>query len=210
MRERLVSTGASADRIEWRPTYAEDAGAVDMPPAGGVAFVGRLEQAKGIELLLTAWTPAVARRWGRLVIAGDGPLAGLVSARATSDPTVQWRGRLDHGRIRTVLRESQVIALPSLWYEGFPRVAAEAMSIGRPLLASSDAGFSCLCDNGAGWRVDSTPEAWAGQLLSLDDAALRAASASARAFYERRCSPTVALRQLQNVYVSVVAEMRTR
>lgn len=207
MEERLISTGVRASSVEWRPTFAEDAGVTEPPADGGVTFVGRLEQAKGVELLLRAWTPAVARRWGRLVIVGDGPLAGVVAARAAKDPSVEWRGRLDACDVRDAIRGCQVVALPSLWFEGFPRVAAEAMSIGRPLLMWSGAGFSQLAESGAGWVQDSTPEAWTQRLLTLDELSMRAGATAARRFYDQRCSPLIAVQQLKRVYASVT---RTR
>jgi glycosyltransferase involved in cell wall biosynthesis len=206
MEERLVSIGVPPDRIEWRPTFAEDVGATPMPTGGGIAFVGRLEQAKGVDLLLRAWTSAVAERWGRLVIAGDGPLSERVAAKAADDPSIEWRGSLDAEGVRAVMRESRVVALPSLWFEGFPRVAAEAMSVGRPLLLCSVAGFSQLADSGAGWALDSDPESWTRRLLDLDDASLAAASAASREFYERHCSPEVGVEQLRHTYLTVMAE----
>lgn len=205
MEERLVSIGIAADRIEWRPTFAEDVGATPLPATGGVAFVGRLEQAKGIELLLRAWTPAVAARWGRLDIAGDGPLAAVVSARAREDPTVHWHGALDAEGVREVMRRARLVALPSLWFEGFPRVAAEAMSVGRPLLLCTAAGFSQLANSGAGWALEADPASWTERLLLIDDAALAGAATASRGFYDARCSPEVGVEQLLRVYQGAAA-----
>lgn len=210
MEKRLASTGVSADRVEWRPTYAEDVGVSPLPTKGGLAFVGRLEQAKGIELLLRAWTPPVAQRWGRLVIAGSGPMQGLAESRAAHDPTVQWRGALDSEGVRKVMQESQLVALPSLWFEGFPRVAAEAMSVGRPLLVWEGAGISRVADFGAAWALEAKPEAWSQRLLELSGASLTAGSRAARDFYDTHCSPAVSLRQLKHVYTEVAHAGVTR
>jgi glycosyltransferase involved in cell wall biosynthesis len=204
MKERLTSTGVHASSVEWRPTYAEDVGASGMPSGGGVAFIGRLDEAKGLDLLLQAWTPPVSRRWRRLVVAGDGPLAALVEARARQDPTIEWRGRLNPVEVREVVKRCELVALPSLWLEGFPRVAAEAMSAGRPILMWSGAGFSRLAESGAGWVVEGTPHAWTERLLELDESLLLSGATAARRFYEQWCSPSVAVRQLQRVYASVM------
>lgn len=203
MQQRLVSTGVPADRVEWRPTFAEDAGVAPLPAAGGLAFVGRVEQAKGIELLLHAWTPAVARQWRRLVVVGTGPMQGLVEARAKQDPTVEWRGALDGEGVQRVMREARLVALPSLWFEGFPRVAAEAMSVGRPLLVWEGAGIRRLADFGAAWALDAEPQTWSRRLLELDNVSLEAGSRAARNFYEAHCAPAVAAQQLVRVYEAV-------
>jgi glycosyltransferase involved in cell wall biosynthesis len=210
MRERLISTGVRASSVEWRPTYAEDVGASSTPSGGGVAFIGRLDEAKGLDMLLRAWTPPVSRRWKRLVVAGDGPLAPLVEAKAREDPTIEWRGQLEPEDVRDVIRRCELVAIPSLWLEGFPRVAAEAMSIGRPMLMWSGAGFSELAESGAGWVVGGTPEAWTERLLELDESPLLCGATAARRFYEQWCSPSVAVQQLRRVYASVISESSAR
>jgi glycosyltransferase involved in cell wall biosynthesis len=204
MEERLVDTGIARDRIEWRPTFAEDAGYEAVPRRGPLLFVGRLEYAKGIELLLRAWTDETAVRWGKLVIAGSGPLAHLVQERAAHDASVEWRGSLDAMGIRTLMQQCSLVLLPSLWFEGFPRVAAEAMSVGRPLLVWRGAGFSRIADYGAGWALPNEPAAWTEKLLSVEHGDLVAASRGARRVYDQRCSPEAAVSQLLRTYESVV------
>ncbi len=203
MDDRLVSVGVPRERIEWRPTFAEDVGPSPLPPTGGVAFVGRLEAAKGVELLLDAWSSEVARRWGSLVVAGAGPQEGLVQARAAADPTVHWRGNLDGDGVRSVMHDARLIAVPSLWFEGFPRVAAEAMSAGRPLLMWRGAGFSRLAADGAGWALDDLPDQWRHLLMTVLDSELEQRAGAARRFYERHCSPPVSVDQLLAVYRGV-------
>lgn len=203
MQDRLESTGIDRLLIEWRPTFAEDVGYEELPNRGPVAFVGRLEQAKGVNLLLESWTPEVAARWGQLVIAGQGPLAGVVQERADSDPTVEWRGSLDSAGVRGLMRESRLIALPSLWFEGFPRVAAEAMSVGRPLLIWEGAGVSRIGDFGAAWALPDDPRAWTQRLSTVSGEDLRAAAGGARRFYLKHCSPAVAVEQLLRTYAAV-------
>jgi glycosyltransferase involved in cell wall biosynthesis len=204
MQSRLESIGVRPDRIEWRPNYAEDHGVTPMPELGGVVFVGRLDELKGVDLLLRAWTPEVAKRWGRLVIVGNGPLDDLVGRRAQQDPTVEWRGALDSAGVRKAMQEARLVALPSLCLEGFPLVAAEAMSIGRPLLLWEGAGVSRLADFGAAWALDAGPKSWSRWLLNADDAAFDGASVAARRFYDMHCAPGVSLQQLTRVYEAVM------
>ena len=88
MRDMLISYGLPADRITVRPTWVPDPGFAGEP-GRDVLYVGRLDEAKGIDRLLDAW--ALARRSGldpqqRLVVAGDGPLRDLVVAAAASRP----------------------------------------------------------------------------------------------------------------------------
>ncbi len=203
MQARLESTGVSASRISWRPTYAEDAGVLQQPDRGPVLFVGRLEKAKGIQLLLDAWTPLVAGRWGQLVIAGDGPLAGQVAARAGGDDSIAWAGSLDGDGVRALMRKARLVAIPSLWFEGFPRVAAEAMSVGRPMMFWEGAGVSRVTQSGVGWSLPDDPVLWSEKLLNIGPGDLSQAAIAARDFYDSHCSPEVAVQQLESVYETV-------
>ena len=205
MTEGLVRQGVPINRIEWRPTYAADPGVSPPPTHGGLVFIGRLEQEKGVELLLNAWTPAVARRWTRLVIAGRGRLADVVEAKSADDPTIQSMGLLTASEVQSAIRASTLVALPSLWFEGFPHVVTEALAIGRPIIVSARTGVCELAARGVGWSAADTPEAWVETLLQLDDTAIRAAATRARRLYESLCSPDVALDQLRRVYSDVAA-----
>ena len=97
-------------------------------------FVGRLEEAKGAELL-----PAVSERLtATLAVAGDGPLRGLLESRAAGDP-------------RGLLRVLGAVADPTPWFlaadalllpsrlEGAPLVFLEAAANRLPVVATAAA-----------------------------------------------------------------------
>ena len=56
--EFLRSIGVDADRITVRPTSAPDPGPASPPENTDVVFAGRLEEQKGVRLLLDAWRSA--------------------------------------------------------------------------------------------------------------------------------------------------------
>ena len=120
--------------------------------AGGVPVVfaaGRLAPQKGFGVLLDA-----AARWRdlepqpRLVIAGDGPLAADLKARAASlGVRAEFPGRRDD--VRALLASAAVFVLPSLW-EGQPLVLQEALRAGVPVVATHTGGIPSLTgDDGA-------------------------------------------------------------
>ena len=136
---RVVPLGVDCGR------FAPEGG----PPRGTftVGFVGRLEPHKGIADLLAA-----SRAIGsRLLIVGDGSLAGAVRAEAAARPgeveLVAWS---DHDELPALLRRMHVLALPSVevtqrnvlpWIrvplrEQFGRVLVEAMACGVPCVVS--------------------------------------------------------------------------
>lgn len=97
-----------------------------------VAFIGRLEEAKGADML-----PAVTDRLGiTLACIGEGPLRGYLDAQASADP-------------RGMLRMIGQVADPTSWYlaadalllpsrlEGAPLVFLEAASLDCPVVATA-------------------------------------------------------------------------
>jgi len=127
-----------------------------VPWPGNGAFVfyaGRLSEEKGIPLLLSAWR--AAKPQGRLLLAGDGPLAAAVQEHAASDPSVQYLGRLPLMETYAYMGRARALAFPSLMYEGMPRVIIEAFSRGTPVIATrSGSTAEMIRDRETGWLVD--------------------------------------------------------
>ncbi len=46
------------------------------------------------------------------------------------------------------MQEAQSLIVPSLWYEGFPMVIAEAFATGLPVMASNLGSLSSLIEDG--------------------------------------------------------------
>ncbi len=77
-----------------------------------------------------------------LVIAGDGPLAGDLAARARrSGLDVSFLGHRDD--VPTLAAAADVMVVPSVW-EGQPLVVQEALRAGTPLVASRAGGIPDL------------------------------------------------------------------
>jgi glycosyltransferase involved in cell wall biosynthesis len=134
------------------------------PDAPLVLFVGRLEKAKGADLL-----PEISRRLpGTLACCGEGPLLAELSAEAAADP-------------RRLLRLLGQVADPAPWYvaadalvmpsrlEGAPLVFLEAAANHCPIVATAAA----LEVHGAAaaalaWPVaEAEPAALAGAVAAL-------------------------------------------
>lgn len=115
-------------------------GPVDQTPARKhrIAYTGRLDEAKGVPLLMSAWETFRAVQPAarlRLVIAGDGPLGPLVRSWAAQRPEVEYVGALPRAEARAVLASSLAAVVPSAWEEVFGLAAVEAMAAGTvPLL----------------------------------------------------------------------------
>lgn len=99
-------------------------------------FVGALAAEKGIWVLVEA-----ARRLPqiRFQVAGSGPEESAMKQKAPKN--VRFLGAIAPEKIQDLMREAALVVVPSIWYENFPLVIAEAMAAGRPVVASRIGGI---------------------------------------------------------------------
>ena len=153
MKSRLVANGLPADRIDVRPPRI-DVGAPpppsSAPPPGDIdlLFVGQLIRGKGVQLLLEAMARMRSPR--TLDVVGAGNMEG--GLRALADQLgvagrVRWRGfRPDP---LEWMRRAKCVVVPSFWQEPYGLVAAEAVALGRPVVAFAVGGLPEACQGGA-------------------------------------------------------------
>jgi len=128
-----------------------------------ILYAGRLERRKGVHNLVRAVT-SMARADFRLTLLGaDTDTAPLgVSMREqlqlaiAEDERIELRPALGREALAEVIREHDVVMIPSLW-ECWPYAALEPLHLNRPLLASPVGGLVELVVPGAsGWLSDGT------------------------------------------------------
>jgi glycosyltransferase involved in cell wall biosynthesis len=81
----------------------------------------------------------------RFVLAGrSSPLVSV-----PSDDGIVATGALPHDEVVELYTEADVVVVPSIWKEPFPRVILEAMAAGRPVVATRSGGIPELVEDGA-------------------------------------------------------------
>ncbi len=116
-----------------------------------ILFLGRFDPRNGLGTMIDAFV-RVRREWGpevRLVVVGDGPLQSLLPearARTTMQDDVHWAGRVDWERPR-YYTSADVHCTPCN-RASFGMVLLEAMSCGRPIVASRISGFQLVMEHG--------------------------------------------------------------
>jgi glycosyltransferase involved in cell wall biosynthesis len=131
-RSKFVEGGLPSARIVVKPNFIDGG---PMPGAGREnfgLFVGRLAPEKGIATLTAAFGSLSGRV--PLEVIGDGPLGP--AQRILQLQGVLWRGWQDSAEVMNRMRAASFLVLPSIWYEGFPVIIAEAYSVGLPVIAS--------------------------------------------------------------------------
>ena len=142
---RMAASGFEKRRITVIPNVVSIPEKNVDPKAGDyVAYVGRISEEKGISILLDA-----LRRLPHIpvCIAGTGPLMPIILRNAPSNAT--FVGSLDQHGISEFYRKACMLVVPSLCFETFGLVAAEAMSHGIPVIASRIGGLPEVVDDGA-------------------------------------------------------------
>jgi len=121
------------------------------PEDGGLVYVGRLTRSKGVVTLARASRRARVR----VTFVGDGEAR---SEALAANPDALITGWVSPKETEAYIRGAQALVLPSLWYETFGLVVADALAVGRPVVVSDRAGARELVQdgvNGLVWRADS-------------------------------------------------------
>lgn len=160
VRRELVGTyEAPADKVHVVPCgvdpawfgrlderYLPDLRAILADPAERiVAFVGRLDPEKGVDVLLEAFAGAAKTRPDvRLILAGKGALEGPLREQAEKlglSDRVTFLGYVAGPALAALYRSADLVVCPST-YEPFGIVPLEAMVNGRPVVVSDTGGMA--------------------------------------------------------------------
>ncbi len=119
-------------------------------------FAGRLEVMKGLDDVLTAFR---GYRGAELIIAGEGSQRARWQRTAADLPHVRFLGHVAPAEIVAWQRGALAAIVPTLGYETFGLVAAEAMRVGTPVIARDIGPFPELIRaTGAGTLFRTAPE----------------------------------------------------
>jgi glycosyltransferase involved in cell wall biosynthesis len=192
LRQRTIALGAPPERVTtilngcdgdiFRPGDRDGARrelGVD-PSSEIVLYVGHLLATKGLGELMEAFAALAASRPKlRLVIIGDGAYTESLKARVVEsglEERVSMPGRLDSATVASWMRACDLFCLPS-YSEGCPNAVVEALSCGRPIVATDVGGIPELVKESCGILV---PARDAARLRAALDAGLSKAWDSGR------------------------------
>jgi glycosyltransferase involved in cell wall biosynthesis len=198
--------GISTDRITVKDNFVTDPGLRVRPAseAREILFVGRLSPEKGIEQLLARHRQFVDVGL-ELNVIGDGPMRPL--AERTLGPA--YLGPRPEAEVASHMLGARALVVPSLWYEGQPRVVLEAFAAGLPVFGSSLGALGELLAALPGnWTFDPLGE-WTDALARVGrDDEIAMASRATRLLWEKRFAPDQAVRSLERVYDEAREEHR--
>ena len=199
-------------KLYLRPNAAVPEGA--LPPLrplaarkNQVVFAGRLEELKGLRTAIEAWRllendPAAPK----LLLCGTGPLEGW--ARENAGENVEFLGQISHEALCALLAESRAALAPSLCYESFALVPAEAHAMGTPVIASDLGNVGAMVREGVdGLRfAPGDPEALANAVRRLPDLEAKADPAVIRAEAVQKFGREENYRELAEIYQDILVK----
>ena len=134
----LISQGVGEELIVVRanvpPIQSNDLLACDREVVNDridTLFVGRLREEKGVEELCHHWTQSGSGMV--LGVCGDGPQFEDLRARYEG-PQIIFYGRVPKEEIRSYMQLARSVVVPSLCWEGYPLVIADALSLSKPVI----------------------------------------------------------------------------
>jgi glycosyltransferase involved in cell wall biosynthesis len=205
----VVPYGLPAPRVVAREEIAAfraRCGAADRTSL--VLCVGRLDAQKDPATAIRAMPRVTSTRDARLVLLGRGPMEDELRALAAATPgsNVVFAGFADDPA--PAFAAADVVVLPSKW-EGLGLVLVEAAQHARPVVATRVGGIpEVVVDGETGLLVASDDAAAFGDAVArllADDAARRRMGDAARASAARRFSVERYAKDVEDLYVRLLA-----
>lgn len=206
MKDILVRSGLPRDRVLLRPTWAPGPPEI-RPAARDLLFVGRLDHYKGLGLLLEAWAESTLRSRGwALRIAGTGELSDTVKARAAQDASIVFHGQVTPSEAAGLYTRAAVVVVPSILFEGLPRVLVEAFAHGKPVAVGAGTSSATAVVPETGWVVRLDARDWTEWMDGLPEQPLARMGRAAREVWDRNMSPRAATESLLDTYGRLAAK----
>ncbi len=206
-RDLLAGLELDRDRVFVRYNLIPRREVPRSPREALLVYAGRLDEAKGIKLLMAGWDHYLAGQPDgglRLVIAGAGPLDGQVASWASTRPSVRLAGQLDPASCADLVASARAVVVPSAWEETFGLVVVEAMAAGVPTIAAGHGSLAeLIADQEDGVLFPPGDAAALGQVIGdLSDHPQRyeGYGRAAALTHVRRFDPDRNLAQLLDIY----------
>ncbi len=132
------------DLSDWRAAKQDRPLRQDAPQ---IVYMGRLEERKGVQVLLDAWPGVAAALPGAtLTIAGSGALEAELRNKAAPFPSIRFLPPPDAIAARALIAGADLFVAPARGGESFGLVLIEAMSAGTVPVAAQNPGYASVLD----------------------------------------------------------------
>ncbi len=184
---------------------------------GRVLYAGRVEDYKGVGLLLEAWEK-IAEEFpqAHLRIIGEGAqiedYKRWVAGHGLQEKVV-FAGRVPHERLRDEYDQAEIVVSPHIWTEPFGRTVAEAMAQGKAVVAANSGGPGEIIQDGwTGFLFEKSNVLalvermnFVLNLLNVHHAKISALGFNARAWAQENLTPENIAQQYEDFYEKMLS-----
>jgi glycosyltransferase involved in cell wall biosynthesis len=144
---KLIEGGIDGGRIEVIPNFIDLGRRIEIAEGDYFLCLGRLSREKGLDLAIRA---AGGIEGARLLVVGEGPDRGALEREAAEHGggRVELIGYVTGEELERMIAAARFVVVPSRWYENLPYSVMEAMSAGKPVVASDIGGIPEMVDDG--------------------------------------------------------------
>lgn len=200
-RDKMIEGGYPGDRIHYKPNFLAADPGLGAGDGGYAMYLGRLSPEKGIEVLVKAWDQLDDVP---LKVVGKGPLQDQIESLASRHDNVTHRDWVTFPELGQILSRAAFLVLPTMNYEGFPRVIVEAYAHGVPVVATNFGAMGrVVVDGETGRHIDygdAEGLARVSQELLNDTEQLQRLRQGARAAYERSYTADINYQTMISIY----------
>lgn len=212
----LKEIGFEENKIVKKYNFVQDAGcsSAEIPdkykiPERFVVFYGRIGEEKGIRILQNVWDNIEDIP---LVVMGGGPLEQEFEVWAEKKSNVFYLGYVPHEICMSIAGKAEFALMPSIWYEGCSMVAIETESLGIPLITTDIGFFKEAIQNGInGVKIPLEDEQGFRKAVIdfwKNPQKVKEMGEKARSDYEQKYVPEDNMKQLLEIYASVLGEKK--
>jgi glycosyltransferase involved in cell wall biosynthesis len=214
-RRKFIEGGIPADKIVIKPHFVHpDPGSGKNKLGDYAVFIGRLEPAKGVEILLLAWQKL---KGIPLKIRGDGLLLNYVRefTKKNNLKLIELIDRVSKEELYSLLKGACFLVWPSEgYYETFGLVAIEAFACGVPVIVSSIGAMAEIVEDGrTGIHFKpGNPEdlAYKVEWAWAHPKEMAEMGREARKEYERKYTAELNYKMLMDIYETAIEHSRKK
>jgi glycosyltransferase involved in cell wall biosynthesis len=142
-KELLERAGLPGERVFVKPNFTCDPGRLVGLRYRQFVYAGEISRAKGVHLLLAAWTQLASDGF-KLVMVGDGPDRAALEHLYAGARNIVWMGAQPRQKVIDQIALSKWLVLPSLAYENCSMTVLEAFSAGTPVVVPNHGSFASI------------------------------------------------------------------
>lgn len=172
-----------------------------------ISYVGRLSFEKGLMTLIRAMKGLNTS----LKIIGDGPMRKQLEKLVDKENlhNIHFLGYRPASEVKSELRKSMFMVIPSAWYENNPKSVIEAFALGKPVVGARIGGIPELVkeeETGLTFQPGNADDLrHTIELMLKDETKILEMGKKARRFVEEELTPEVHYKSLLRIYDSAIS-----